>query len=197
MLDSWSIQRLLVYQMAQDSFTVTTAQVSYTIGPAGNVSTTRPTKIDYAFVRDSSNIDTPLEVITEQSVYDGIVMKSTGNTYPYVLFYDGGFVSGLGTLKLYPAPSASLTVFLDSWKQLQQFTSVTQTLSLPPGYQRAIETNLALELAPGTAEITQRVLDNAKEAKAAIKSVNLPAALLQLDAGIVGVRSRNNIITGP
>ena len=198
MLDSWSIDRLFIYQQLQESFTLTTGVGSYTIGSGGTFNTTRPSKISYAFIRDTSNLDTELKDLKTQENYDRIVLKTTGKTYPQYYFYDDAFVGGLATLKLYPLPSANLTIFLESWKRLQQFATINDTLSLPPGYQRAIETNFAIEASPGFTQPDASLIQIAKESKALIKGINLPTPTLRLDAAIVGnVRQGASILTGP
>lgn len=198
MLDSWSVERLFVYQQLQESLALTTNVGSYTIGVGGAFNTTRPTKITYAFIRDTSLLDTELTNLNSQENYDRIVLKTTGITYPQYFWYDTAWVAGLGKIFLYPLPKASLTLFIESWKQLQQFTAINDALSLPPGYQRAIESNFAIEVAPGFTAPDPSLIQIAKESKAAIKSLNLPAPTLRLDPAIVGgLRRGASILTGP
>lgn len=197
MMDSWSIERLMCYQVLQESFALTNNVVSYTIGPGATFNTVRPTKIvDPCFTRDSSNLDTPLEIFNAEA-YGSIVQKSAGRTYPTWLFYDSAFTSsGFATISIYPAPISNLTLYINSWKQLQNFSNVSTALLLPPGYQLAIESNFAVHLAAGQVEISPEVIKIAKESKAAIKGVNLPETVASMDAGVVRGR-RSNIITGP
>ena len=195
MLDSWSIERLLVYQILQESLALTAGTVSYTIGSGGAFNTTRPTRITYAFIRDSNSADTNLELINYQA-YADLVLKSTGNTYPRYLFYDTADVAGLATLRLYPAPQASLTLYIQSWKQLQSFAAIGDTVVLPAGYQRAIEANFVIEAAPGFLPASDEAVSIAKESKAAIQRMNAPNPVMKMDVGITRGR-RNSIITGP
>ncbi len=198
MLDSWSIERLYIYQQLQESFALTSGTYAYTIGSGGSFNTTRPNKITYAFVRDTSLLDQELTDLQSQENYDRIVLKSTGLTYPMWYWYDHAWAAGLGQISLYPVPKAGLTLFIESWKQLQQFAAITDTVSLPPGYQRAIETNFAIEAAPGFAQLEPSLIKIATESKAAIKSLNLPAPTLRLDPAIVGgLRRGQSILTGP
>lgn len=196
MMDSWSIERLMCYQVVQESFPLTTNTVAYTIGSGATFNTTRPTKIvDPCFVRDSGSLDSKLEIINAEA-YGRIVQKSAGVTYPTWLFYDGGFnASGYGTIYIYPAPSGSLTLYINSWKQLQNFGNVSTAMLLPPGYQLAIESNFAVHLAAGLTSVSPEVAKIAKDSKAAIKSINLPETVATLDAGIVR-GTRSNIFTG-
>ena len=195
MMDSWSLERLMVYQLLQESKALTTSDGTYTIGSGGDFNTTRPTKIvDPCFIRDSDNLDYPLTLI-DSKTYGGFVQKTTDNAIPEYLFYDGAFASSLGTIFLYPEPSASLTLYINSWQQLQSFALISTTVALPPGYQRAIEFNLAIEFAGGFTNVSTEVAKIARDSKAAIKGFNAPAGVLRLDSGVAGHR-RWNINTG-
>ena len=198
MLDSWSIERLLIYTILQESFALTNNTISYTIGTGGDFNTTRPVKIiDPCFVRDSSNLDSAIEILDVES-YGRIVFKTSGKTYPSYLYYDAGFsATSTATLKVYPAPSSGLTLFINSYKSLQSFSNISTAALLPPGYQRAIESNLCIELAAGYRPVSAEVVKIARESKAAIKGINLPDSFMRLDAGIVGVRPKNSVLTGP
>lgn len=198
MLESWALDDLTAYQYAQDSFAVSSNVVSYTIGPAATVSTARPIEVKTAFVRDTSNLDTPLRVLG-QDAYNNIVLKSVGITYPQYIYYDATFsVSQQSTIYIYPAPSAGLTVFMWSTKVLQSFPTVTTVMNLPPGYQRAFESNLAVEIAPGFVNVSPDVRAIAKESKGALRSANIQFPTMKLDAAIVAnVRLGQSILTGP
>lgn len=194
MLESWSLERLWCYQVVEESKALTADDGVYTIGIGGDWNTARPNKIANAWIRDSNNIDRPLTVINAES-YESIPVKTITGTYPEYLYYDGAFVAGLASIYLYPPPATGLTLYISSWKQLQAFTSITDPLVLPPGYQRAIEANLAIEEAGGLRDVPASVIKVARESKAAIKSLNLPDVYMTLDAGLVR-GARYNIYTG-
>lgn len=192
MLDSWSLEKLLVYQINQEAFTWTSGNASRTIGSSGNFNTTRPTRIEDGFTR-ISNVDYPYQVVSKEH-YDAIPDKTTQGPYPEVIYYSQA--NPLGTIYGWPVPSASISFYLNSWKQLQQFTSLTTDLALPAGYQRAIEFNLACELGPDLQlEIPERVDRIARESKAAIKRSNSIPLIAQLEVGQMQDR-RSNINIG-
>lgn len=195
MLDSWSINRGMIYSILQENFALTAGTVSYTIGTGGTFNTTRPSKIVNAFVRDSSNYDSNLDIIPQQQ-YAAIRVKSTGNSFPTSLYYDAADVAGLATIYLYPAPVASLNLYINSYRALPSFTAISTALVLPPGYQRAIESNFSIEAAQGLTAVSQETIKIAKESLAAIKAINLPPVISRMDSAIVG-GARGNIITGP
>lgn len=193
MLDFWSIERLMVYQITENSFTWPSNTASRTIGSGGQIAVTRPTKIHSAYFRDSGSNDYPVMLIEEKEVYDSLTPKTTAGFYPDYLFCD--YAYPLASLFVWGVPSAALTCVLKSWKQLQSFATLDTVLSLPPGYQDAIEYNLAVRTAPldGVTSLPD-VKDIAAQTKRAIKGINLPAMVANLDFGRTS--PRRTIYTG-
>jgi len=197
MIESWETQRLLCYSINQESFPLTASTASYSIGVGGDFNTARPTKIvDPCFVRDVANLDSPVTIVYAEQ-YGRIVQKSVGYTYPTYLYYDMGFsATSTGTINLYPVPSGNLTLFINSWKQLGSFASISTQVLLPPGYQLAIESNFAIHQAAGVINIAPEVAKIAKESLAAVKSLNAPTPISRLDYYGTGRRGQS-ILTGP
>lgn len=198
MLESWGIERLMCYQVLQENFALTNSTASYTIGSGATFNTARPVKIvDPCFIRDASNLDSALELI-DNTAYGRIVQKGTSGSYPSYLNYDSAYnASGYGTINLYPAPQANLTLYINSWKALQSFSTIAVSTALPPGYQRAIEYNLAVEISGGYKPVPAEVMRIAVQSKAAIKTLNTPDAMMRLDYGVAGTaRSGESILTG-
>ena len=135
-LDSLATERLLCYQITQDSVALSASTSTLTVGPGATLNTVRPVKlVDPCFVRDASGFDPPLEIINIET-YGLIVDKDAGFTIPNKISYDAGFsATSTGTLRLFPSPSAGLTLFINSWKALPTVSTVSQNVALPPGYQ--------------------------------------------------------------
>lgn len=188
-MDSVGLNRLMIPHLLQDSHALTSSTGSYTIGPGGAISVTRPLKIEYAFTRDTNSIDRPLTILTERAQYDAITLKSLEGQIPEYLFYDPRVP--LGTVYLYPEPGSGLTLYLDSWKALQKFGGINVPLQLPPGYQLFIESNFCIWVAGGFTNVPTEVAKVARESKAAIQAFNAPAGVLRLDAGVAGHRRYN------
>ena len=197
MLDSWSNERLMIFTVNQTSFALTASQGSYTIGNGGDFNMTRPTRIiDPCFIRDTDGSDTALQIINVEA-YGRIVDKDVDGTYPQYIYYDQGYsATSTATIFFYPEPQAALTTFINSLQPLTNFSTMTHNVLLPPGYQRAIEYNYAVEASGGFTNVDPSVAIIARQSKAAIKTVNLPAPVSKLDAGIVG-GTRSNILWGP
>lgn len=192
MLDSWSLESFFVYQINQEALTWASGNSSRTIGSGGNFNTTRPTRIEDGFTR-INNIDYPYRVVSKEH-YDGIVDKTTQSTYPEVVYFKQE--SPLGTIYGWPVPSESISFYLNSWKQLQQFTSLTTDIALPAGYKRAIEFNLAVELGPEfEMDVPDSVIRIAAESKSAVKRSNQTDLVSQIEVGSIH-GTRYNINTG-
>ena len=200
MMESWSLDRLFVYQVTTESFSLTASTAAYTIGSSATFSTSpRPTKIIGAYHRMFDGTDTPVKIIPFDS-YAGITDKSAVGDIPEFLFYDQGLTpQGYGRVFIWPAANASTTLFLQSWKQVQTFAAISTTVLLPPGYQRAIETNFAMEIMPGTgAAIDPSLGKAARDSKALLRGFNAPDSVMSVDPGAVQTVYRSgNILTGP
>lgn len=173
MLDSFSIEDLMVYHIRQESFTWPSTTVSQTIGSGGDFDTHRPDRIEEGtFFQDiPSAISYAPKLARNRSTYDGIVDKTVTSTYPELLFYDPSIT--LGTLYVYPKPAAALTFFLNTRQPLQIFDNLTEALVLPQGYRRMIEYNLAVELESIVGlPLAAKAMRIAQQSKTAIKRNN-------------------------
>jgi hypothetical protein len=179
-LDSQGLNRLLIPHLYQDSFSLTSSDGVYTIGPGGDFSTVRPLKIEQAFTRDSNNLDRPIFVINREQ-YDRIPDKTADGGYPAWLFYDP--TVPLGRIHLYVEPTSGLTLYLDSWRGLQKFGGIDVPLQLPPGYQLFIESNFAIYVAGGFTNVSQEVAKVARDSRADVMAFNAPTGVLQLEVG--------------
>lgn len=170
LLEGWSNEGLMTHQRTRETATWTGGQASRTWGTAGTLLTTaRPLKIESAFAR-SGNTDYPLTIITDEE-YNQITDKTQQATIPEKLYLQPSMSTA--TLHLWPVPSASVTV---GFSTLKAFSSIAigDTLAFPPGYNKAIRFNLAIELAPEYGKsVTEEIVMTAREAKDVIKRINL------------------------
>lgn len=196
MIESWSLENLIIYSTTREEFTLTVSDGSYTIGSSGDFNTTRPVEIERAMIEDQSNTPTmeyPLELITPRQ-WAEITTKDLSSSIPTKLYYDPTYP--LGTLNLWPVPSVANKLVLYSKKALTEFTSINNTISLPPGYMKALRFNLAVELAPEYGkEASQTVVSIAVDSKGNIKRKNIKPIYLKTDMATTGNRTFN-IYTG-
>lgn len=143
MMASWSNDTLNIYAHTWETFSLVGGTGSYTIGSSGVFNTVRPNDILQAYIRIGS-VDYPVGIVNDQA-YNSVSFKSlTG--IPEFLNYDNAYP--LGTIRLYPVPSAAYSLFLLSEKSVTTFATLDTTMSLPDGWERALIYNLAMELAP-------------------------------------------------
>lgn len=187
MIEDWGNQHLTIYQDIEEQVTMD-GSTSYTWGSGGAISTTRPLKITNAFFRiNGGSIDYPVTVLTKDE-YDDISYKTTDsdvvdsvylyNTYP------------LAELFVYPVPTSG-TLFITTWKPLTSLASLTTSLALPNGYNRALRLNLAVELQSEFAVIDDRLAQRAAKALGNIKRVNSKPESMSISLPINGRRGNS------
>ena len=148
-IDSFSANPQYYFCTQAEQFTAYANQNTYTIGndpdtsPAANWITARPIRIVGAFVR-TSNVDTPLALITEQ-YWTNITNKALLGT-PTKLLYRPNIP--YGQVLLYPTPNLTVSIFIKAERMISKYATLVSTQYLPPGYQRLLELSLAMELAP-------------------------------------------------
>ena len=194
LLSSWSAERLLVFAVTRENFTLTVDKASYTIGNAGgeDLSTVRPSKIMDAYLRDSNSFDSPLN-IGVLSRYDRITDKAVDGR-PRNLYYLQEYAAG--KILFDYEPDEAYTLFLDSWKQLGELAALGTTVSLPNEYKRFLTNQLAIEISSEyDSDLPQEVFRIARESKDAIEDVNFqPPRESTFDAALTG-RGGYNINT--
>lgn len=203
MVDSWSNESLLTYAILEQSGTLVPGQRQYTIGAGGNFNMTRPLRIiespGSTYVVDANGNRYNLEVVPRNRWnLIGNLDQVTAN-FPNTLFYDPQYP--LGIINLYPKPNIGWTLYWDSYLQLSDFSELTTQLTLPPGYQAAIQDNLAVELwrffKPDNAAIPPTTLAIASRSKGNVKRTNVREMLANYDPELVSrANGSYNIYTG-
>lgn len=187
MLDSWKLDRLFVYRIAENSFTLNVGFNSYTIGVGGNFNIERPVKLEDSCFILVSNIQYPVAVVDEATF---TAQQTVGQSQmPRILYYDPAFP--LGTIFFDYKPDQAYNFHLKSWASLQQFSSLTTALALPPGHEQAIVFSLAevFGVEFGIA-IPPKVEQIAVQSRAAIKRVNKPSPVLHSEVAYMNTRSQ-------
>lgn len=154
MLDSWSLDELMLYQVIREPFQLVSGQNPYSIGLGGDFNTVRPTKIVGAYLtlnNGSIPVDYPMDVI-QYDDYNAIRLKTLSTNFPNYIYYQPSFP--IGEIYIYPVftPNDPATIgpayiTLTSWKPLPIIADPTAPLEFPPGYWEAIVFNLAVRLA--------------------------------------------------
>lgn len=172
---------LMIFARTNEPLSLVASTASYTIGPTGGLVTTRPIE-----VLESSNI-----------IYQGVtypMVKWTLPDYQQIIVTNTegiptGFYAQMNmpdiTLTFWPVPSEAMTFNMWSDKQITEFTSLTQSLVMPPGYDRALAFLLAVEMAPEfETEPSPNLLRLCAQARKMIKRTNTEVPRLQMPYGI-------------
>lgn len=144
MLDDWRNQPLAAWTTDEITGNLTGGKQSYTLGPAGDIATTRPVTIKNARML-LNGVNYPLQLIT-QDEWAAIRVQTLQSNIPRYLYSTGDFP--LITLNLWPMPSQSAQIILGLLHPFAAFAALTDAFSFPPGYEDAITYNLAIRLAP-------------------------------------------------
>ena len=181
MLDTWSTERLTILASTLEQFALTAGDGIYTVGPAGDMVTAVPVEVlDQSFVT-INGVDYPLQIITEQQ-YNSIGVKYSQGI-PTALFYRPG--ASLGTLTLWRVPSVAATLSLASWKPLTGFADLDTDYTFAPGYKRAMQYNLAVELCLVFARpVDPDIRRIAASSMRALKRMNAVVPRLSIDSAL-------------
>jgi len=185
--------------MSQNAIASGATSVSYTI--PGNFAIPRPLRVRNSFTRVTTSAATGLDYFIDVISFDRyneIGLKSVPGPWPYVMAYQQTFP--YGTLWVYPNPQIEGAAYIFTDLILSEFTSLTQQINLPQGYNRALKKLLGLELCPmfGKTPSPELILQ-AKEAKNLIKSQNdSPVTTLRYDSDLIYSRHTDAswVITG-
>ena len=98
-------------------------------------------------------------------------------TIPYALYNDRAYP--LSTLYLYGQPMAGASLELYYWELIPTFSTVSDVVLLPPGYEDALVLNLAVRLGPHfQRQVDPDVRVEAQKALMRLESINAPQPIL-------------------
>lgn len=188
MLGQWQQERWLVWGLVNTALPATGAN-SYTVGPGGDFSQGRPTKIESAFIRllpvagNGQTVDFPLEIISSYDDFNMITLKNL-TTIPSAVFYDAAFP--LGNLFVWPVPAAgSYEIHIAARADLPSYGSLSAPLGLPAEYNEALIANLACRINLLAGASTNPELSRlAAKTLRVLRKVNLQVPAMQMPAGI-------------
>jgi hypothetical protein len=193
LLDSWRNEFRMTYALQEETLTLSDGDSAYSVGPSGDLNTTRPLEIEAAWIVED-DVSYPVRVIQDDE-YILIPDKTTEADWPDRLLYRPSMSTG--TLLVYPVPNATRTLKLLTRIPISTFTAVTDTVAFPPGWDRAIDFNLAIEIAPMfETEPSATIINMARESKANIKRANLRALKIVTDLSKLMGYPSGNIVTG-
>ena len=178
MIDEWNTEQIMIPSIRKDGYPLIANQQLYQIGPgatAPDFNGTRPNRIDYAGYVISAGTDAPLELqlqILSVGEWVKLQKKNFTDTLVRKLYYENSVP--FGKVNLWPTPAAAGSLNLYTWQQLSQYTLGSTTVIVPQGFLRALEYNLAVELAVREPrnKMNPLAVEIAKESKAQIMAFN-------------------------
>lgn len=162
LIASWSVEQLTCYNHVTESMSLSSGTMTYTWASGGTWNSARPVKVTGA-TAVSGAFQAPMEVLPMHEA-----RKRTSNplgitaALPNILGWDLGFSSV--NILIFPPPNASPgTVVVNSIKAITEPSSVSDSISLPPGWEHALVHNLAAilqqkydgQILPGLGAIAQ------------------------------------------
>lgn len=203
MIGQWANERLTIYSETRTTWSIVSGTGAYTVGSGGDVNIVRPIFVDHVNFVDTSmdpDLEMPLRMLTDDA-YAALSLKALTSTYPQYAYYNPTYPTA--TLTLWPAPTSSTllgAIYVPT--AVTTFAAASTSVSLPPGYEAFIVSNLAVKLAPYFEKaVSEDLKKEAMEAKAIVKRANTRLMDLSVDAGaLIQGNRRWNIVdfyTGP
>lgn len=196
MVDSWSIEKLMIFNTQDQVFNWPADEIRRTLGPSGDFVGNRPVLLDDStYYRDpSTNVSFGIKMINQQQ-YNGIAVKTVTSTYPQVMWINMEYPDI--SMTIYPKPTRTLEWHFISADELTQPALLATNLYFPPGYLRAFRYNLACEIAPEYGiEPPPTVGRIAMTSKRNLKRINNPDDIMSLPYSLVATRQRFNVYAG-
>ena len=161
------------------------------ISPYQLINSYRPVSINQATLTVTTSptpspIDYPLQIFNDAE-WASVSLKNTSTNIPRAIYMDHG--NPLSNIYFWPFPNAGsciLNLYCPAY--LGPF-GLNDTVALPPGWQKMLIYNLALDLAPEFGiDPPQLVMAQAVASKAAVKRSNFRPRLLACDEILMGQR---------
>jgi len=194
-----ALNRLMEILSNEQSFAYTpnlvslalTSQTSFTVGPSGaTVTADRPIGIESAFV-DRGSLTYPVRVVNNQQ-WDSIVYKTSTGSNTEVVWYEPTMPNGI--VHVWPK-CTGCTLNLRVINLVVSFSTLSTTLSMPPGYEEALIKNLAVNIHPQypASNLSPLTIQAAKSSLKKITRNNNVIPTLGLDPILMGNRRSNNL----
>lgn len=202
LVSAWQNQRLTIWVTERKVYTLTASKQTYTIGVGADFNQARPQFLSYAgliLTTPNPDVEIPLDVINVKD-WSQQSIKALTSTLPTRVYYETvfpttGASAGWGNVIFWPTPTQVNDVALYCPLPLSEFAALATDYTLPPGYQEALEYNLAkrlIQAGMGLREHLPDISDMARESLAAIKRVNYQPVTASIDPALWPARHTFN-----
>jgi hypothetical protein len=180
-------ENLYIPLIARATATLTPSATSFTVGTGGNINIVRPglqqvEKVNYLDSSVSPANEISLGPLMTEAEYEAIPMKTQTSSRPARVYYSPTYP--LGTLIPWPiSTGASLQWVFYYHAALADFAAISDTVTVPDGYEQFLVKSIALELAPsfGVREINPALIQQATEARRMVTRSNQRAVELNFE----------------
>lgn len=186
LMDTWNVEAAGAYASDPQSFTITANLNPHTIGPSGSTPTwtrdPRPNEIENVGLVISGTTDIFIPIVMhDEAWYANLSVPDLTSTYPTDGYYNPGWP--LGSLYLYPVPTAANSIAFTTRIAFAQASLLTSLVWLPPGYLNATIMTLAEESCRAVTEQDPSVdlVRRAQKARAIIFGQNDVTPMLETD----------------
>lgn len=185
MIDAWTTERLMVFSLSRDVYTLIPGQGVVSIGPYGDWIAARPLKVEslgLVLTGVQPNVETPIKLATEGE-WQAIGVKDLTSPHPRVCSYNSGWP--LAEFHFWPVPLEANDIAVYTWQQLASPAALESIVRFPPGYEQAIVDNLAVATCAlfGRRPLPELV-EAARESKARVKRSGHTSELMRCDSGL-------------
>lgn len=190
MIASWSIDGKKIWTESIDTFTLTSGTASYTLGTGGTLNASLPVKIKTMTLGTVGTQPSILDMLSVEEYADQSDDNLSG--IPLGVYNSGGYP--LQTLYFTCKPDQAYELKIYGEKPLSAYSSINDTFIAPPGVERAIKYNLAVEVAAEYGKTPKPdVKKIAQQSKAALEAqyANIDAPLSVDDALLYGNETYN------
>lgn len=174
--DSWRLRGLTISHVYRQLFPIIPSQADYAIGPNGDIDIPWPERLDRVSVVVSGSTPNPeykLWPLTVDDWQHWVVKTETAN-WPNGYFYERKYPIGILHLLYVPTDGNQLALYLET--SLPQIDATgDELIDFPPGYQQAIQSNMAVLLAaryPTKAKLSPITSALARSSLMAIEQAN-------------------------
>lgn len=182
LLALWRTSKLEVYCLQKIVLPIVTNQVSYTIGPGGDLDIERPVSVDAAAWRNGtlqSDMLYRLRLLTDLAAWQNIT-NQTISAWPASALYEPTFPKA--TLYVWPQPSSG-QIELTAKAYMPINLVIGDEIMLPPEYAAPIRFNLAkwicaafgAPLRPDIASLARSTLRSLKRSNNRVQNLQMPA----------------------
>lgn len=199
-LDSWQSDFLSLNLQDRLTFLLMSGTSTFTIGPSGNLVTTRPSYIEgvnYIIPGTSPATEVPMAPLNSDQ-YLAISQKALSNSLPQQYYYNQTATNG--TMNIWPVVTQNVTLALYLEHGIDIPSALNTIVVGPQSYAEAFMYQLALRLCgPMSRPIPPALPTMAREAYARMQRPNVEPGILGIDQALVSASDGAgafNVLTG-